>query len=324
MLTKKNKRKIDDDSVINTVRDNTKSDSHFLQCVSDDCRKTCISDFIDATGSHAVHTLTCAVCAGDFPKEKIQEERLSQLKTRNKLLPTRSHSAHVLTDGMLLHRSSTCTRTDINGVIFVNICTHCIALLRKDKTPPLSLANGMWVGDIPVELNVLTLPERILVARHFPAAYIVKLYPKQTGARNWCSNGMQSGLQGNVSTYRLNTNAIADMIDNHLMPPKSSILAATIGVTFVGPKNIPQKTLPGFLRVNRTRVRIALAWLKGNNPLYHDIIISSDRLADLPCDGVPNEIESLVRHLDNTTALTDESEGYVPEDPVIQHGIVLC
>jgi hypothetical protein len=45
---------------------------------------------------------------------------------------------------------------------------------KKKKTPALSLANGMWIGEVPLELSVLTLPERILVAHYFPAAHIVK------------------------------------------------------------------------------------------------------------------------------------------------------
>ncbi|KAH9003221.1 hypothetical protein EDB86DRAFT_2765723, partial [Lactarius hatsudake] len=170
------------------------------------------------------------------------------------------------------------------------VCHTCVCDLQNDKTPTLSLANGLWIGDIPPLLNILTLPEQILVAQYFPAAYIVKLYPKKKGARNWSSAGMQSGLRGNVSTYRLNTNNIAHLTDTQIMPPSSTILAATIGITFVGPKNLPEKTMPGFLRVNRTRVRLALEWLKSNNPIYRDIIISSERLCELPVDSVPMEI----------------------------------
>jgi hypothetical protein len=55
------------------------------------------------------------------------------------------------------------------------------------------------------------------------------------------------------------------------------ILIATVGVTFVGPKNVPEKTMPGFLRVNCMHVCIALEWLKEHNPLYADISILRER-----------------------------------------------
>ncbi len=65
---------------------------------------------------------------------------------------------------------------------------------------------------------------------------------------------MHSGLQGNVSTYHLNTEDVIKMTNDQLMPPSSGILAATIGIMFVGPKNLLQKTMPGFLQVNCARV----------------------------------------------------------------------
>lgn len=172
----------------------------------------------------------------------------------------------------------------------------------------------MWIGDVPLVLRVLTLPERILVARFFPAAYIVKLYPKKKGARAWPTSGLHSGLRGNVSTYRLNTDDIVRMTDSQVMPPSSSILAATIGVTFVGPRNLPQKTMPGFLRVNRQRVHDALSWLKKNNPIYRDVIISTARLNELPINDVPQEIVALAKHSDDVAQLAEEQDGYVPDD----------
>ncbi|KAH9052892.1 hypothetical protein EDB83DRAFT_2225763 [Lactarius deliciosus] len=221
---------------------------------------------------------------------------------------------------MLLHENTECFDKDENGIHSAKVCSNCASHIHRKKTPPLSLANGMWVGTVPGELSILTLPERILIGRHFPAAYIIKLYPKKQGASSWCPKNLQSGLRGNISTYRLNTNDIASMTDAQLMPPTSSILAATIGVTFVGPKNLPEKTMPGFLRVNRARVHTALVWLKANNPLYRDIVICLDRLECLPANGIPLEISSLVKFLPDEEALAHENDGYVPEEDLEDGG----
>ena len=99
-----------------------------------------------------------------------------------------------------------------------------------------------------------------------------------------------------------------------------TILAATIGVTFVGPRNYPQRTMPGFLRVNRVCVRRALEWLKDNNHLYADITISEERLAALPDDEVPMEITSLVKYSNDTKLLVEENDGYVPPDEANESG----
>jgi hypothetical protein len=171
----------------------------------------------------------------------------------------------------------------------------------------------MWIGDIPFVLSVLTLPEQILITRHFPAANIVKLFPEKKGI--WSGN---CALRGNVSTYRLNTDEIADMVAGNVMPNPSLILASTIGVTLIGPKNIRERTMPGFLWVRRQRVRDALLWLKANNPLYADIVISEERLDELMENGVPDEILNTMRHSDDIEELERERAGYVPEDDEFQ------
>lgn len=111
------------------------------------------------------------------------------------------------------------------------------------------------------------------------------------------------------------------MVSDNVMPPSSAILAATVGVTFVGPKNLPQKTMPGFLHVNRARVRMALLWLNHNNPIYHDIVISESRLSELPEDGIPAEIWSLTKYSNDIGLLVKEMDGYVPEDPTEEEGL---
>jgi hypothetical protein len=197
----------------------TDSENFFFQTVSEECRQRCIANFIDSTGTAATTTSVCAVCAGRFFSWEIHEVKVSDLNKEN-LRPSKPHPAHILTDEMLLHCHSSSLRTDASGQSIANVCTSCNVDLQHEKTPVLSLANGMWIGDVPLELKVLTLPERILVARYFPAAYIVKLYPRQKGARTWATTGLHSGLQGNVSMYRLNTDDIAKMTSR-----KSPILA---------------------------------------------------------------------------------------------------
>ncbi|KAF9455506.1 hypothetical protein BDZ94DRAFT_1179772 [Collybia nuda] len=192
------------------------------------------------------------------------------------------------------------------------ICHECGKALGADRLPKLALANRLWIGDVPLELSILTLPECLLIAKYFPVAYIVKLFPKARGSQYWDQRTMNSALKGNVSTYRLDHTEISVMVSNNIMPPPARILSATIGVIFVGPKNLPERILPDFLRVRRRRVYQALVWLKNNNPLYCDIIISELRLAQLPDNAVPEEILAGTKYSSDTGALSMEQEGYVP------------
>lgn len=68
-------------------------------------------------------------------------------------------------------------------------------------------------------------------------------------------------------------------------------------------------------RVRRDVVRRALVWLKQNNPKYYgDIQVDEQRLASLPEDDVPIEVEAIVRQNMDDGLVDQESEGYVPED----------
>lgn len=295
-------------------------EDNFLETVSEEVRQKCISNFIDATSRVAMLTTCCAVCAGQFFSKDISKVKVNDLQAKNILSPTTPHPAHILTDGMLLHHTASSMHTLSTGVAYANVCTTCVKSLQNNKLPPLSLANGMWVGDVPLELCILTLPEHILVVQYFPAAYIVKLYLMKKGAHCWSSSSLQSGLWGNVSTYHLNMKDIINMTQSQVMPPSPEILAATIGIMFVGPKNLPEKSMPSLLHVNRAHVHNALHWLKQNNPIYENIEISSKWLNTLPVDGVPVEIWLLMKHSNDTTMLAEEHDNYVPEDSVDNSG----
>ena len=58
---------------------------------------------------------------------------------------------------------------EINGPIIDENCKHvcleCISFLEKKVMPPMALANGLWVGNVPKELSDLTFVERLLVSR---------------------------------------------------------------------------------------------------------------------------------------------------------------
>ena len=104
------------------------------------------------------------------------------------------------------------------------------------------------------------------------------------------------------------------MVGDNIMPPPTKIYASTIGVTIVGPKNVPERTMPGFLCVHRQRIGDALTWLKANKPFYANINISEDRLGQVEEDGIPLEIMGTICHLDDVEKVECERAGYVPDN----------
>ena len=278
----------------------------FMKAPSRETVDSAIEGFIDRTSKSALATGVCAACARESNRTELTLYPLDQTPSPGRLVPLVPHAAHDIYEGMLLHPTGFVNENTIN------ICMECVRALLHDKTPPLALANGMWVGATPHELAYLTIPERLLIAKYFPSAYIIKLYPKKKGARHWDRRQMYSGLKGNVSTYQLDQSQISSMIDGTVMPQRPRLLAATIGITFVGPRNLPDKCLPDIFKVRRARVHRALEWLKENNPLFSNITISASRLAELPENDVPYELQATAKHSTDVDKLHAEHEGYVP------------
>jgi hypothetical protein len=236
---------------------------------------------------------------------------VDEIPNRHLLTPIFRHHAQHLVSGMLLYEQAL---SSFEGRLQGALCSDCSYELHVGDIPRFSLVNGLWVGDVPDVLGILNLPERLLIGLYFPAVYIIKLYPQQKGAKNWDTSALNSGLRGNVSTYQLSTSDIIAMTEGQLLPHQPTLLAATIGITIIGPKNLPAKSLPSFLSVNRQRVKNALLFLKRENQLYRNIIISEEKLHLLPENGLPQELLQIIKYSDQQHLMEQEREGYVVDD----------
>lgn len=280
-----------------------------MQPVCPTTMKGIVKEFIDRTGNDALKMCVCACCALETEASKISKIHIDHIPNRNKLAPMEPHPQHVLFDNLLLdsHGVDQATKT-------VNLCDNCYLDLERDKLPSFALANNMWIGEQPECLRSLTLVERLLIAKHLPTAYVVKLYPKQAGAAHWDSTQLYSGFKGCVSTYALDPKQVQSMVDGNLFPSPPIVLSATVAVTFITPAGKREFSFPKVLYARRRKIREALQWLKANNPLYRDIIISEERLELIPEDGVPDEIWSTTRHSTDISSVIREHEQYVPSD----------
>ncbi|EAU82018.2 ATP-dependent DNA helicase PIF1 [Coprinopsis cinerea okayama7 len=286
------------------------TDTAYLKPPSVEVIKSCTKAFIERTNNDALAMTACTVCAREVFLNESQAVKVEDIPHRQRLKPATPHEAHQLTDGILLH-PRTYDLTDE-----VRICFECLRCLEKDRTPKLSLANNMWIGDVPRELKGLTLPERILIGLYVPVAHVVKLYPKKVGSSQWNRDMLYDGLRGNVSSFPLDQRLVADMLTG-VKPAPLELLSATIGIMFVGPKNVPVGWLHGRLPTNfvvrRHKVAKALEWLIRNNPLYGGVQVSQERLAALPENAIPDQLYAITRISDDTEGLHSEGMNYVPQ-----------
>jgi hypothetical protein len=237
----------------------------YLASPSEEVKSSHLAKFIDRTSNRETAQVVCVVCACKVFSVETEEVDLDALPGQDLLVLFIRHCAQHLVCNMLLYHH---TVSFLHGKPSGRVCTKCLQDLCTHKLPALALSNGLWVGDVPPQLAILTLPERVLIGLNFPVAYIVKLYPQKKGARNWDTLALNSGLRGNVSTYRLNTSDISSMIEGRLLPRRPALLVATIGISIIGPKNLPVQSLPSFLTVHHGRVKDALQFLKEENELY--------------------------------------------------------
>lgn len=289
-------------------RDYDRDPARYLQLPSEEQWRGCIRAVRTATTNEQVSRVVCVVCARERFVSECRDVLLSDLPSRERLIPAEAHRSHRLFDGMLLELRY--VRSSAGGALG-SLCVDCEGFLRAGKRPRLSLANNMWLGDVPEELQGLTVPEQMLIALQFARCYVFKLFPRNGHVGD--PDLLQSGLAGNVTTFPLNNEQIVQMVEGQLLPRPLSILSSVIAVTFVGVGRLPKRWLKSTFRVRRVRVHAALRWLKTHNPMYMSMDIAEVNLQALPEDGVPLEILSTVLHERNGDVVDEERAGYVPD-----------
>jgi hypothetical protein len=130
-------------------------ESGFMRAPTKETIRKSLCDFIDHTGNQSVATCVCVVCARECDQMTSPTTRIAvkDIPHPSRLSPYSPHPKHYVLHGMLLHQSS------IDSANNADICNKCKRNLDADRIPKHALANNMWIGDIPKELQDLTLPE---------------------------------------------------------------------------------------------------------------------------------------------------------------------
>lgn len=283
-----------------------------MEIPSEEQERLCYKAFYDATSNSALQFRICPVCAREeLASEGERTSLLTEPSIREVLVmsPPIGNSgsdSDMVVLGEYLERRG--------GEVICWMCTDCRRALERHILPKFALANNLLVGEVPFQLKGLTVPEQLLIARHYPRCYIFKLYPREYDG-SLPSDQLYSGMAGNASLFELNTQEVVEMLRGQKMPSPVASLASVIAITFIGSKQLPMDWMKKTFRVRRSKVYEALTWLQGNNPLYADIHVDRRRLEELPDDDVPNELLSVVRVGDDEELVEKEWESYLNLDP---------
>ncbi|KAH7903575.1 hypothetical protein BJ138DRAFT_1020400, partial [Hygrophoropsis aurantiaca] len=156
------------------------------------------------------------------------------------------------------------------------VCTKCIETLRKGKTPTLSLANGLWIGEVPPELASLNFVEKLLVARVRHNRCIVRV-----------SSSGQHKMIANVISFKHPSQKIYKAL-----PPAIEELDEVLAFVFTGPCAPTEEDLKRTpMLVRRSVVARALEFLKLNHADYANLEIDYVELDRYPENSPPVSIE---------------------------------
>ncbi|KIN95492.1 hypothetical protein M404DRAFT_165673, partial [Pisolithus tinctorius Marx 270] len=266
--------------------------TQYMQLPTAEQQQRSIAAFIDATNNEALANAVCVICVRE---QLCKEGELVVMKDlpnfQRHLTPADAHPACKLWDGLL-------------------------RAMCADRMPKYALNNNLWIGEVPLALHKLNFVETLLVARHYPRCYVFKLYPRDAHhSQSPCH--LQRAMAGNVTLYEVNVTTVVDMIEGRLMPQTVQTLSSVLAITLVGTKHLPTDWLSRTFRVRWDVVFEALKWLQANNENYSDVTVSHDRVMTLPEDGIPSEIEAMIRYQDSEEAAVREREGYTMTDYMV-------
>ncbi|KAJ7611290.1 hypothetical protein FB45DRAFT_875488 [Roridomyces roridus] len=164
------------------------------QLVPQSLKNQCIRNFRERTGSEALSTFTCAVCAessplrshcsvaADDPEFDLsilqQPDDTNVLDMYKWLHPECEQPPMPYDEGPLRN-----LLVDPDGVTFsaesavptLSMCKCCHSSLKRKKLPALALANRTFLGPVPPELQDLTMIEESMLARCRSKCWIIQL-----------------------------------------------------------------------------------------------------------------------------------------------------
>jgi hypothetical protein len=164
--------------------------------------------------------------------------------------------------------------SELNGPILAEgcdqVCIECEAKLITGVTPTHSLANHLWIGEVPWQLKDLTWAEKMMITkvRH-----------------NRCVVRVASGRGKLVANAIMYATPIRKVYNTLLISRDE--LSEVLAFVFLGsakPTEADFVRTPLFVR--RQRVKDALDWLKLNHRDYTALEISDVNLNDLPEAGI--------------------------------------
>jgi hypothetical protein len=160
------------------------------------------------------------------------------------------------------------------------ICVSCKDRVRHKKIPKFALARGLWLGEIPSELQQLSFAEKLLIGKVRHNRCVVRVAFEQPMQKIYT-----------------------------VLPPPIEEMDEVLAFIFTGPCQPTEDDFRSItLLVHRNKVAKALEWLKLNHMDYADLEISNKNLESYPEDSPPvviNYRHSVTNRIPEATSVHD-------------------
>jgi hypothetical protein len=222
-----------------------------------------------------------------FSYDLISLSSFSGIDTNVQCLPNKS--SFIYENNVVLYERGLdqAVNNDKREITRCNICKECWSSLKKEKIPKYSAANKAWIGDVPKELQCLTIAEKRLISIYRYNSCIVKLQSSFHSMET-----AQSALKGNCISFPQNVVNIAETL-----PLTLDQLCESLNI----------------LTVRKRKVLDALRWLNRNNSLYRNVVINSSNVNQLPDDDVPECLWTTMQISTNVEDTESERTSYIPD-----------
>ncbi|CAF4209109.1 unnamed protein product, partial [Rotaria magnacalcarata] len=296
-----------------------------------DCKVNCLKNFIQHMSMDSLAESVCGICNVRRFKRDLRHVPLSKIPSiellkihpdLHSMIPkiqeinsfnsndsnvqsSTNNQSFTCINGMFFYEAGLYKTVDRKkrSLIHCDVCTECWSALTKEKIPKFSATNKVWMGDIPKQLQGLTIPEQRLIALYRHNSCIVKL---QSPFHS--TSTAQSALKGNCISFPQYVINIATTL-----PLELDDLCDSLKIIFVGSRMPQRSQLKHILTVRKKKIYDALQWLNQNNPLYRYIIINQSTIDKLPDDDVPECLWATMEISNNTEAAESERSSYIPD-----------
>ncbi|CAF4690682.1 unnamed protein product, partial [Rotaria socialis] len=250
------------------------------EAISRGLKETCLRQFLQQMSMSALTETTCSVCnvLSDELKDLTISTQSSTAQNSSGInIQTAEHDQSSSTlnspyfyckNNIILYVNGLSQQ---NRVSMCTVCQKCYDDLSKKQIPKFSPANNMWLGDVPTELQGLTIPEKKLISVYRHNRCVIKLHSPFHSTTT-----AQSAIKGNCITFLQN---IPNIVNS--LPLRLDDLCETLKVIFVGARPPERIQLKNVLTVRKKKIIQALYWLKKHNLLYQNVDINLENIAQL-------------------------------------------